>query len=130
MIDNRDAVFGSLRLWRDTNHNGISERHELYTPPELGLESISLDYRESGRRDRYGNLFRYRAKVYGTNQSDLGRWAYDVFLQVEHTDTSHGQKPKLIALNDSIESLSRLFGIRIGNDCAEQPWSRSTENKY
>lgn len=79
-VDSRDAVFTSLRLWQDTNHNGISESSELHTLPAVGAKSISLDYRESRRRDRYGNVFRFRAKVYGTNNQQLGRWAYDVFL--------------------------------------------------
>jgi hypothetical protein len=79
-IGQNDAIFSSLSLWKDINHNGISEANELHTLPLVNVESISLDYRESRQRDQHGNIFRYRAKIYGTKQGDLGRWAYDVFL--------------------------------------------------
>jgi hypothetical protein len=81
-INNKDAVFTRLKLWQDINHNGISEPSEMHTLPELGLASISLDYKQSKQHDANGNWFGFRAKVSDTSGANLGRWAWDVFLKV------------------------------------------------
>ena len=80
MIDRRDGVSDSLRLWRDVNHNGVSEPGELHRLRELGPRTMELDYKKSKRTDEHGNRFRYRAKVKDARGAQLGRWAWDVFL--------------------------------------------------
>lgn len=79
-IGPEDAVYAELRLWRDADHDAVSDAAELVSLPAAGIVSFDLGYRESRRRDRHGNVFRYRAKVIGSNTSV---WAWDVFLLAE-----------------------------------------------
>lgn len=83
IIDARDKIFSSLRLWIDANHDGISQPEELFTLAAKGVDSISLKYHASMKRDQFGNLFRYRSRVNpdgSPDDPDVGRIAYDVFL--------------------------------------------------
>lgn len=90
-ITETDGVFNSLRLWQDTNHNGISEPVELKTLKALGLEKIDLEYKKSRRADVNGNIFLFRAKIQDAEDGGMGRWAWDVVLRysvLHSNDTS------------------------------------------
>jgi len=79
-IDSRDSIFSQLKLWQDTNQNGISETSELQNLSASAVRIIELNYRESRRTDEQGNRFQYRAKVKDAQGEQVGRWAWDVFL--------------------------------------------------
>jgi hypothetical protein len=80
LVTSSDSVFASLRLWQDSNHNGISEASELHTLSALNLPVLELQYKPSKYIDQHGNEFRYRAKVKDAQGTHIGRWAWDVFL--------------------------------------------------
>ena len=94
IIDSHDAVYSQLLLWVDANHDGISQPSELFTLPQLGVTSISLNYSLSKRVDQYGNQFEFRSKVGGGGS----RWCYDVFLTTMSSSSS--AKPNPLSLRD------------------------------
>ncbi len=81
-ITSADAVFSKLRLWHDWSHDGLCQPPELQAVSANGIAGFDLDHQESRRRDRHGNVFRYKARV---TMEDTGsgphfKWAVDVFL--------------------------------------------------
>ena len=78
VISAADAVFVPLRLWADANHDGVSQPGELLTLAQAGIDSIELSPQPIGRRDAFGNVFRYRAIVHLASGRHTTVW--DVFL--------------------------------------------------
>lgn len=81
LIDHRDEGYARLQLWIDENHNGISERPELKNLSDVGLTTLYLGDEMIGRRDRQGNLFRFKGTVLVEKRGvERTRRAFDVFL--------------------------------------------------
>jgi len=81
-IDIHDSIYTALRVWIDENHNGTSESGELLNLTDVGLLSLSLNFKASGKRDRYGNRYRFWANVTGdsSQNASVGKYAWDVYL--------------------------------------------------
>ena len=62
-ITSRDAIFSRLLLWRDRNHNGVSEPDELTPVAGAGVQWIGTDYSTKKRVDKFGNEFRQKAEI-------------------------------------------------------------------
>jgi hypothetical protein len=56
-IDSQDGVWTALRLWLDTNADGISISNEILPLSSASILSLSLDSRQSRRKDAAGNWF-------------------------------------------------------------------------
>jgi hypothetical protein len=81
IIDARDKIWPSLRLWIDSNHDGISQPGELYKLDDKGIHSLDLKYKQSQRKDEFGNLFRYKGTINPEGEDDgVQRVIWDVFL--------------------------------------------------
>jgi hypothetical protein len=80
VIDPKDPAFLRLLLWRRPLPTATSQLGDEYIPLSGSVvRSIRLDVQEVGKRDEWGNRFRFRARVLLSNE--IPRWSYDVFLR-------------------------------------------------
>lgn len=81
-IDARDASFAALRLWRDANHDGVSQPGELEPLSAEGIVAIELAYVESDARDAAGNRLAQVGSFVRRDSSGMSRGAViDVWFQ-------------------------------------------------
>lgn len=60
VISWEDAIWSKLRVWVDSDHDGIAQPDELLTMEEAGVLWISLGYTVDPHYDQWGNLFNLR----------------------------------------------------------------------
>ena len=83
VIDSRDSIWSELFLWRDLNHNGISEPAESSRLDASDVTAIDIHDHWTGRRDAWGNVFRYKSLISVRNESGRGvrnEPVYDIFF--------------------------------------------------
>lgn len=66
-IDNRDAIWSRLQVWRDRNSNGQSESGELMGLGAANVRALLLSFQNSTQVDRNGNEHRQKGTFLATN---------------------------------------------------------------
>ncbi len=78
-IDSRDAVFALLKLWEDSNHDGLSAASELSSLSARGVTEIDLNYIDMNESDAWGNETRQRSLV--RLENGASRKIFDVWFR-------------------------------------------------
>jgi hypothetical protein len=82
IIDSKDKAFASLKLWQDKNSNGLSDKGELFSLKDKGVQSIKLKY-SSKNLTKFGNRARAREKStfeFTSKGRTIAGKIYDIWL--------------------------------------------------
>jgi len=81
VIDLHDVAWKALLLWTDRNHDGRSTPDELQPVDGSVVTALETAHKFVGRRDRWGNTFRYMAHFRSAEGARAA--CYDVFFETE-----------------------------------------------
>jgi len=84
VIDEKDEIFNKLKIWKDTNSNGITDEGELSSLADNNIKSIDLNYKEI-TIDENSNTVKQSSKVTLKDGSTLD--ANDVWMKVNLNKT-------------------------------------------
>ncbi len=79
-----DRAFVKLRLWTDTNHDGVSQRDELSSLAGKGVTEIHLDFEERQVFDASENCHRLRGSVRVEPNGQLKVLAWEVIPTMDY----------------------------------------------
>lgn len=80
VIDATDSIWPRLSIWIDRDHDGFSTADEIVPIRSTAVTAIAVSFHWTGRRDRFGNMYRYEGQFYvGADREIL----YDVYLRLK-----------------------------------------------
>jgi len=79
-----DSGYKSVRLWADTNHDGVSQPEELSALASMGIAEIGLSFEEHQKFDASENCHRLRADVLVESNGHPKILAWEVILTMDY----------------------------------------------
>lgn len=83
VVDAKDSKFGELKIWRDGNTNGVTDRGELQSLSVFGIKSLNVEhiaYQDAAEFDKHGNILGERGSVTTIDGGTLSM--VDLYVQV------------------------------------------------
>ena len=80
-ISAADTAWATLRVWLDTDGNGLSAPSEIVTLSQAGVASINTAYADSLKKDGFGNELRQLGSF--TRSDGLTRQAIDIWFKTD-----------------------------------------------
>lgn len=84
-IDQQDAAYTTLKIWKDANGDGYSSADELYTLADAGVQSIATGYTAANQTDANGNTVK-QTGTFTRADGSTGATA-DIWFKVDKTHT-------------------------------------------
>ena len=104
-IDNNDAIYTLLRIWQDSDGDGITSAGELKQLVELGIVSIGLSYSNTGVTDSANNV-QVRTGTF-TLADGSSRLTGEYLL---NRDPLQSIDPSLVSVSDDVALLPNVQG--------------------
>ncbi len=106
VFDNQDSAWGEVKVWKDSNSNGIVDAGELMTLEQAGITGFNLDYQTQSRDDANGNAHLQTSTI--TKADGTTAAITDVWFK---TDTANSIDTMNITIPDDIKALPDVAGF-------------------
>ena len=106
VINANDAAWASLRVWQDTDQNGVTGDGELLTLDEAGVAALNLGYTNSTHIDAAGNAHKQVGSFVRTDGTT--GVATDVWFAADH---AYSREVDILDVPEAIQALPNLRGF-------------------